>query len=267
MLVRSQRTFFADSGRFVAIPGRRGNPGGVGADLAQHVQRPPLRAGERDDGADGLRREAEPARRGSGVRRPPRLRPRPSTRRARRRRAAAAPRTRTAPASAASARARHDVAAPDPVGPLLGARAHDLDVREAHRRRRVRAGSRTCARPTRRGPRARRAATAASTRPGRPAPAPRSAICRRGTTAGTSRPGERVGDVHVDALRRVVHRGRRRRVREQVEQDRQRAPTAPAGSAVALEQRGQVAGADARVTRRAPAVGGARRRPRADRFT
>ena len=61
---------FADRGRFVAIPGRRGKRSGVGAVLAEHVQRVVARAGVRLRRRTSIGSQAELARR-------PRRRPRP----------------------------------------------------------------------------------------------------------------------------------------------------------------------------------------------
>ena len=131
MLVRSQRSFFADRRRLVAMPGRRGYRAGVGANLAQHVQGAPPRAGVRHDTADRIRREPEVGRRrgrvGRFLVRHPAL---PGHQRPARVASGAAYSHRTG----ATRRPRaDDVAASDAVAPLLGTCAHDLGVVEPHR--------------------------------------------------------------------------------------------------------------------------------------
>ncbi len=200
MLVRSQRTFFADSGRFVAIPSRRGNRAAWARSCAARAAFAAPSRGNGTTARTGSAVRPEVARGGSGVGGLGIVdRPLP-----RHEHAALAQQRRRVLAQHGQRGQRaggDDVAAAEPVGPVLRPGAHHLDVREAHGVGGVAAGTRTCARPTRRAPRVRRGATAASTRPGRPAPAPRSAI-----SAG----GAELGD--LEARRASPRRARRRPV-------------------------------------------------------
>ena len=204
-LVRSQRSFLADSGRFVAIPGRRGKPGGVGAILRTTCSVRRSEPGNGATGADRLDREPE-VRGGRGrVRRllvVDRALPRDEH-------AALAQQRRGVLAEDGQRRERagaHDVAAPEPVGPLLGAAPDDLDVGEAHRVAAARRNSHLRPTDSTRITRA-RGRTAASTRPGRPGARAEVGDHLRATELRDLEPGERVGDVHVAA--RLVDRAPR----------------------------------------------------------
>ena len=193
--------FWRTAGVSWPFPARRGKPGGVGATLRSTCSVRRSEPANGDDGPDRLRREPELPRRPRRRPRPRLVAPRPSTPRARRPRAAAARRTRTAPAATRararrrrrSARARRPTPRRAPTRPRRsrGPSPRPRDRRNSHLR--PAASTRT----TRAS-----GSTAASTRPGSPAPAPRSAISRRVAELGDLEAGERVGDVHVDARAR-----------------------------------------------------------------
>src|SRR3954463_3815621 len=69
VLMRFQRRVFADSGRFVAMPARRGNPGGVGATLRTtcRVLRSEPRYGTVDRAGSGARPRCPAAARASAI--------------------------------------------------------------------------------------------------------------------------------------------------------------------------------------------------------
>ena len=131
---RFQRRFFTDSGRFVAIPGRRGKLGGVGAILRATQS---VRRSDPANGRTARRRlllEAEQRRgRGAvGALRPPSTAPFHAT--------TTPPSRSSGAAYSYSDRQRgqrpcgDDVARARAVAPLLRAHTDDLDVREPHRR-------------------------------------------------------------------------------------------------------------------------------------